>query len=188
MKTRPVTLRPYREDDIPFLVEATKRYIPQLPHYQGVRIDEDRVSFMLKTNLNNESAFWMRLLCDSHTGEIVGCGAGYCVTMLFSWQKMTSDIFLFVREEYRTLANVRTLMHAYKMWAFARGASIIAATHTSGYRSEIMDALLTRQGYTKVGSIYHLRRDEYERTLFAAGQQRSDPANGTRRPTPSRVA
>ena len=50
-------------------------------------------------------------------------------------------------------------MVAYREWAKARGAKLINATQTSGYRMEQFDLIMRRQGYVEAGKHWMLRMD-----------------------------
>lgn len=149
-------IRRYTDEDIPLLVEAVAREVPQLPHYEGISVDPERIKFLLHNSCKDESAFMVALLCDSHTKQVVGGVGAYCVTMLLSNEKATNDIFLFIVPQWRSLTNAMKLIKAYKEWAHRRKAKIIGATHTGGYRSSAMDALLKQAGFKPVGTLYHL--------------------------------
>lgn len=153
-----ITLRRWRMEDIPFIVQECARELPALPNYKGVEVNELHLRYMLESNLNNDAHICAWVLVDE-SGEIVGGSAGYCTKLLFADALYTGDIFLYIGERHRSLVNAVRLIDAYKQWAIARGAAIISVTHTSGYRTEQMDKLLKRQGFEAVGTIYHLRRD-----------------------------
>lgn len=147
------TTRRYRLDDIPRLVSLAVEYIPQLPKYRTVTIDASRVDFLLQNNVNNESAFMLRVLCDSHDRP-VGAMVAYCTTMFFSWDKAANDIFLFIEPEWRTLQNARKLLKIYIQWALMRDAKIIDATVTSGIEERAMDRIMIDMGFNKLGTLY----------------------------------
>lgn len=153
-----VTLHRVTAADAQELADLVARDVPQLPHYKGITIDKNIVVYTITNNVNNEGFFAGWVLKDTNN-KIVGGSGGYCVPMMFSTDRMTGDIYLSIDPEYRNIFNVIKLIDAYKAWAIARQAKIIAVTHTGGYRIEEMDRLLRSQGFEKVGSIYHLRRD-----------------------------
>lgn len=154
-KTR---IRRYLEKDIDMLVNKLCEEVPKLPHYKGIAVDADRIRFFLQNSTTDESAFMAHMLVNEDDVPIGGV-AGYCVTSLLSWDKFTGDIFLYVLPEWRSLFNVIKLINTYKEWGKRRGAKIIQATHTGGYRSDAMDTLLQKQGFERVGILYHLREE-----------------------------
>lgn len=153
-------MRPYTLDDIPFLIAGAQKYVPQLPNYTNIIVSEKRLDYVLRNNLGNASYFQCWVLVDNNTGELVGAVAGYCVMAIISFDLVANDIFLFVKEEWRSLRNCVMLMVAYKDWAKARGAKLIMSTHTGGYEPELMDKLMIRQGYMRAGSQWMLRLDD----------------------------
>lgn len=150
-------IRRYLEKDIEYITEVAAREIPLLPNYKGIKVDRARIKFMLQNSVTDESGFMVHLLVDKDDKPIGGV-AGYCVTQLLSWDKVTSDVFLFVLEEYRSLSNAMKLIKTYKEWAIRRDAKMICASHVGGYRSDAMDALLLREGFTSIGTLYRLDR------------------------------
>lgn len=160
-------IRPYKESEIPHIRDRIMTEVPKLPHYQGVNVDADRVTQVLRDGLKSQEMFnaWMLV---NENEEIVGGGCGYCVTQLLSWDKITGDIFLYVEPEYRCIQNVVKIMLAYRDWGVARGATIIAATQTGGYKQEQLGKLMERfAGYVPVGTIYYYwpkGNPEFQRT------------------------
>lgn len=154
-----VVLRAAKPKDIPTILDRVCEEVPRLPHYKGVRVDRGRIEFFLNQNVlsGDESTFWMRVLVDPQD-NVVGGAAGYCVTMLLSWEKMCSDVFLYVMPEWRSYGNVMKLISSYKKWAINRKATIIQATHTGGYRTEQMDRLLKSAGFNPIGTIYYMEK------------------------------
>lgn len=157
--TQDTKIRAYVLEDIPVLVEMCIRHLPTLPNYKGITIDPERVRFMLEHNMNNDASFMLRVLIDPHD-NIVGCIAGYCVMLLFSRDLHCNDIIMFIEEQWRTQVNARKLMGVYIAWAKARKATIIGASQTSGYRSELMTRFITSFGFEEIGKLYHLRGDK----------------------------
>jgi len=153
-------IRRYTASDIPVIVKAVCDELPKLPHYEGITPKPDRVEFLLRNALNDESAFHVTVLCESHTNKVVGGCAAYCVTCLFSDDKVTNDLFLFIWPEWRNLLNAMKLIDSYKDWAKRRGAKIIGTTHTAGYRSDAMDMLILRSGFECIGKLYHLKQKQ----------------------------
>lgn len=152
------TISGYTEEDIPEIVRICTECIRELPHYKGIEVEPSHLEFLLKNNMNNDAGMMVRVLRDP-SGRLVGGCAAYCVKLLFSKALTTNDIFIYVVPEWRSLPNFLKLFHTYKEWAIARGAKLICTTYTSGFRAEEMDAMIRRIGFTRVGNIYHLRRD-----------------------------
>lgn len=150
------TLRRYGMSDIPYIADVAAREVPKLPNYAGVVVDRSRVTALLEQNVNNDGYFVTFLLVND-VGEIVGGIGGYCVTMAFSWDRVTNDVFFFILPEWRTLPNALKLMRAYLNWALARKATIIGATYTGGGNDEGMDRLIRSIGFEPIGKLYHYR-------------------------------
>ena len=149
-------IRKYTEADIEQLLEMGVREIPKLPNYANVNVDRDRLKFLLTNNVRDESGFMVRILI-APDGSIVGGIAAYCVTQILSWDKSTGDIFLFIDPKWRSLQNAVDLITSYVIWAKERGATLIQATHTSGYRGPEMDELLRKHcGFQVVGTLYRI--------------------------------
>lgn len=101
---------------------------------------------------NVKNATFMAVLLVNDKGEVVGGIAAQCMPLFFSLDTMATDTFLYIRESYRSLRDARRLIMAYIMWAKARRAKLIRASHTGGYD---ISPLLKRLGFIEAGKIYH---------------------------------
>lgn len=153
------TMRPYRKSDIEALCIIAREEIPKLPNYKNIVVIDKKVRFLFENNIDN-AKFLCLVLCDSHQGNIVGGVVGYCGESLFSFDPICQDQFLWIDPEYRTLKNARKLINGFLEWAKARKPQLILASHTGGLKSEKMDAMLQRQGFVPVGTLYQYRRNE----------------------------
>ncbi len=154
-KTR---VRRYEARDVLYLVKIIGEEVPKLPNYKGVVVDPERVRFLLQQNLNNDGYFAGFLLVTDPGDVIVGGIAAYCVTLVFSWDRLVGDMFLFIRPEWRTLPNATKLVKAYIDWGKARKAAIITASHTGGTHETGMDLFLKGMDFQPIGKLYHYRR------------------------------
>lgn len=152
------TIRRYEAKDIPHIIRLAQQYIPELPNYKGITVHEDRVKFLLDQNMNNDGSIMLQVLVDANDLP-VGCIAAYCVTLLFSWEKVTNDIFLFIEPEWRALKYAKALVETYIEWAKARNVSMICASQASGYRSDELERFIKSFGFVEVGKLFHLHRD-----------------------------
>jgi hypothetical protein len=159
-KKREVIIRPYILEDIDFLCDSVEQELPKLPNYKDITVSKKRLEYVLRNNFGNAAYFQCWVLVDTETHQLVGGGAGYCVPGMVTFDLIANDVFLFVFPEWRSLRNVGMLMVAYKDWAKARGAKMIMASVTGGYRTEAFDALMTRQGYQSCGKLWMLRLDD----------------------------
>lgn len=156
--TRSTRVRRYIRADIPAIVKMCVDGIGGLPNYQGMNIDPKRIEWLLDQNINNDATLMFNVVVDIND-NVVGCMCAVCSTMLFSQEKVTDDIFLFVQPEWRSKYNVTKLIEAYRLWGLSRKAVLIRLTHTSGYRQHLFDRYLVGQGFDYIGSLYHLRKD-----------------------------
>lgn len=151
------TVRRYSKRDIPYIIGLVMRWVPELPNYQGVTIHEDRIKFMLEHNETNDASLMLQVLV-TETDQIIGCIAGYCVTSLISWDKVASDIFMFILPEWRSAENADKLLAVYIDWARARKAKIVGSTQTSAYREEAFTKFLAKRGFEQIGFLYRLKQ------------------------------
>ena len=145
-----LTIRPYTLNDVPAMVALFEEALPHLPNYHNITVDPERMRNVLRSNVKN--ATFMAVLLVTDKGEVVGGMAAQCTPLFFSLDTMASDTFLYIRESYRSLRDARRLLMAFVLWAKARRAKLIRASHTSGYD---IAPLLTRLGFKEVGKIYH---------------------------------
>ena len=148
------TLRRYELRDTPQIVDIVAREVPLLPNYKGISVHRERVEFLLLNNQRN-SVYHCNVLVDG--SEVVGLVVAYCSPTIFSFDTIAIDNFLWIAQAYRSLRSVGELIRGYKEWAHARGAVITAASFTGGIKPELMDMLLRRHGFTRIGALYHLR-------------------------------
>lgn len=151
-------IRRYEARDILTITDLAIRYVPELPNYKGIHVDRDRIEFTLTQNVTNDGTIACFVLVDDHD-KVVGGIMAYCVTLLFSWQKVANDIFLFIEPIWRTENHAKGLVETYIEWAKARKVAIIGASQTSGYRSEALERFIKSFGFVEVGKQFHLRRD-----------------------------
>lgn len=156
-ETKETRLRPYEKRDIEIITLACEVFLPELPQYKDIKVDADRIKYLLEHNYGNSGYFQSWVLVDENDLP-VGGGAGYCTAGMFTWDLIATDVFLFVLPQWRTLTNVNKLIAAYRAWGQARGAVIIQASQTGGYKIDLMDKLMHRNGFTNVGPNYHYRR------------------------------
>jgi GNAT superfamily N-acetyltransferase len=163
MKMTALNLRLYEPGDIPRALDLLCAALPQLPNYSMIVPDRGRIEYVLTHNIDNAESFAGWVLCDSHN-VVQGFSGGWCVRSLMSYDLIADDIFCWIEPEYRSYDNARKLIQAYVEWAVAKGAKLIRASHTGGSfpkgsrEAELFDALLRRQGFKEVGSIYHLSK------------------------------
>lgn len=161
LQGKQLDLRVYKAKDFKRMTDLIVEHVPKLPNYNKLRMDRDRIEYVLKHNIDNAAAFGCWVLCDTHD-EVQGGVGGFCVMSLVSTDLIADDIFLFVEPEFRTLHNANKLIQVYKEWALARGAKLIRASYSGGSfppgtkEYEAFNMLLTRQGFKPVGTIYHL--------------------------------
>ena len=160
-----LTLREYEANDIPRLIEMFMGALPRIPNYAMIVPDPSRIRNVLVNNVQNADHYTGWVLCDSHNIP-QGCAAGWCVRSLMSQDLVADDIIMWIEPEYRTLRSANMLLDTYVQWAKARGAKLIRASHTGGSWPKgskeyiLFDALLRRQGFSEVGSIYHWQEGE----------------------------
>lgn len=160
MKTE---VRAYTLKDVPGIVDGVYEHLHELPNYKNVTVSKERVAYLLNNNINNNGYFACWVVVNEQD-EVVGGGGGFCTPGMMTWDLIANDIFLYVVPEYRSLHTVNKLINNYKVWATARDAKLIIASHTGGVFPEgsreamLYDAILKRHGFDPVGTVYHLNR------------------------------
>ena len=162
VKDKTLTVRNYRLDDIPYMIDRAADFIPKMPHYKGLSFSRVRLDYLLKNNLNPQSGFGGWILADSEDVPR-GFGAGYCVPAMISTENVANDVVLYVEPEWRSLKNAGLLIKEYVKWAKSKQAKIIIATDTSGLvgsqtSREAYDKFLGAHGFENVGSLYWLKQ------------------------------
>lgn len=135
------------------------KYVPELPNYEGISVDKDRVAYILRQHVNNSQSFACWLLVN-HKDLPVGGLAAQIVASFLTHDKIATDNFLFVLPGWRTLKNANALMTTYKNWAKQMGCTLTRGSCAGGYETEAMDIFMKRNGFKPVGNLYHIRNDE----------------------------
>ena len=152
-------VREYSLIDIPAMVKGAGEHIVELPNYSRMTFSPERLTYLLTNNLKGSQ--FQAWVVEAEEG-IVGGGAAYCVPGMITWDMIASDVFLYVRKEYRSLKVFSQLINSYKEWALARKAKVIVASQTGGFfpegskELELYNAMLMRAGFKCVGTVYHL--------------------------------
>ena len=144
-------------EDIPYITDVSLREVPKMPHYAGVRMSRAHVERFLTLAIIDYNTYLVSVLI-SPENKPVGFGVAYCVPLIFSDEKASHDIFLYIEPPWRSFKNAGKAYKMYKDWAVERGATLIGASHTAGYESDAMDLLLRRHGFERIGATYHARR------------------------------
>jgi len=131
------------------MVALFEEAMPSLVNYRDIEVDPERMAFVLRSNVKNATFF--ALLLVTPEGEVVGGIAGQCTPLFFSLDTIASDTFLYIQPKHRSFKESRRLLMGFVLWAKARKAKIIRASHTSGHD---IAPLLTRIGFKEVGKIY----------------------------------
>lgn len=152
------TLRSYVLDDIPIMAALVEKYVPELPNYDGITIDKERVAYLLRQHATNSQSFACWLLVNSEDQPVGGLAAQILSSFL-THDKIATDNFLFVLPGWRTLKNANLLMKAYKDWSVAMGCILTRGSCVGGYEPEAMDIFMKRNGFKPIGSIYAIRND-----------------------------
>lgn len=150
------TIRPYGLEDVEELADHVVRELPKLPNYLNVVPDRRRIEFLLTENYGSD-IFMCSLLI--HKGQIAGGIAAMISKLVYSWDTSAQDLFMIVLHKHRTIHNAIQLVSAYRDWALEKNATLITASHTSGYRERGMELLLKRTGFKPAGALYHLHTD-----------------------------
>ena len=96
-----LTVRLYKPQDIPRVLDMMIPAFAQLPNYSWITPSRERIDYVLNFNIDNAEAFAGWVLCDSHD-VIQGFGGAWCVRSLMSYDMVADDIFMWIEPEYRT--------------------------------------------------------------------------------------
>jgi GNAT superfamily N-acetyltransferase len=158
---RTLKLRLYTAADVDRVADLIVKAIPQMPNYRMIKPDRQKIVNILRSNNVGGVAFACWVLCDLHN-EVQGGVAGWCVQNILSSDLVADDIFMWVEPDYRSINAVTQMIRTYVEWAKSHGAKLIRASHTGGSwpkssrEYKLFDALLQRNGFKEVGSVYHL--------------------------------
>jgi len=158
-ESKDTRLRPYQVRDIQMLTMMAERFVPELPVYEGIKVDKERFSYLLRHHVTNSQSFAGWVVTDENDLP-VGCMGATIVSSFLSHDKIANDTWLFVLPGWRTLKNGNKLVEAYKAWGLKMGAVLIKGSCTGGYRPDEMSMFMKRLGFTPIGGLFHIRTDE----------------------------
>jgi GNAT superfamily N-acetyltransferase len=93
----------------------------------------------------------------SDVGEIRGMFVGMLTEQFFSNNTLTTDLFLYVKPEYRGKRDGYQLIINYLEWAKEIGADTIMMGITTGIHEEKTGELYKKLGFCYCGSLYRQR-------------------------------
>lgn len=95
----------------------------------------------------------MRVAVDGD--RVVGLFLGYLSEYFFSYEKIASDLVVFIYPEYRVSAyrTLKKMVSEFEAWAASRGAIETCIATSSGTDGAGYKKFLTRQGYSEVGFV-----------------------------------
>jgi hypothetical protein len=155
---QPPTLRLYKLEDIPMLCALVAKYVPELPNYDGITVDKDRVAYILRQHVQNSQSFACWLLVNSADQPVGGIAAQITPSFLTN-DKISNDNFLFVLPGWRNLKNANILVSTYKQWSIAMGCILTKGSCMGGYEPDAMDIFMKRNGFKPMGALYAIRND-----------------------------
>lgn len=151
-------LRPYKAEDIPLMCKLVAKYVPELPNYDGITVDEERVAYILRQHVVGSQSFACWILANSDDMPVGGIAAQIAPSFL-THDKIANDNFLFVLPGWRTLKNANKLVAAYKQWSIAMGCVLTKGSCMGGYEPDAMDIFMKRNGFVPMGALYGIRND-----------------------------
>ena len=151
-----VNIRDYEHKDEDRAVEAVIAELAHYPHYAKIKPDAQRLRMQLRLIADRHSSSMKVFVLTDDEDNAIGALAAYCVEQFASRDKMTNDLFFFILPEHRSLQNATALLNAYRIWALAQGATVIALTVSSNYRLDGIDKLMHVLGFERVGALYYL--------------------------------
>jgi len=147
----PMEMRRYQLQDIPSMVECLKFFLAEAGNYKGFPLNVEKVTKLLKTNVNNAYFFCNVLVVD---GSVHAGLAAMTTLLAFSDTTIASDMILFVRKDSRKLGTAVKLIEDYIEWGKARKVKRLLLGATTGIDVEGFDLLMSHVGFRELGRVW----------------------------------
>lgn len=142
------TIRPARHDDLGRLAEIGAVLHSESEHFQRCRYAPEKVQVFLGALLQSTDGL---VLVVEKDGEIVGGIAAMVAEQWYSFDRIATDVSVFILPEHRGGTAPARLLNAYRDWAASRGAVYALAGISTSVTVERTQALYEALGARYVG-------------------------------------
>lgn len=142
--------------DINRCLDLAAEYAEEAKDYSSLNYDEIRTATSMAAAIKDPDQMIFLAIKDN---ILVGLMWGVCTCPVWSFDKMATDMFLYVSKGHRDLFTATSLVKAYEDWAHANGAVVILTGASSGIDdNRAAKALYRHLGFREGGQNFYKRR------------------------------
>jgi len=136
--------------DLPALVQIGQKFHAESEQYSRLSYSGLKVLFLLKSLLANNDGM---LIVAEKDGEIIGGMAAMVFQEWYSYEKLATDICIFILPEHRGTAIAAEMIDHYKKWAKERQAKFSLLSISTGINLERTQGLYEKLGARYLGPV-----------------------------------
>ena len=113
----------------------------------------DKARYWVRTGIDENSDTFMRVV--ELDGNVIGLFLGYISEYFFSYEKIASDLVVFIHPDHRMNAYrpLKQMVREFEEWAKERGAIETCIATSSGTDGAGYKKFVLKQGYNEVGFV-----------------------------------
>lgn len=139
------------ERDIEHIVNMCESFAYSSPYRDYVVFSQDKTRETIKALITNPNGLVLLLVSDDHINKPVGMLLAVSTELLFSSDRMSTEIAWWVDPEYRGKDSIQ-LLDAYEYWArVKKNCKIIQMVCLEGFD---LSKLYERRGYKRAETMY----------------------------------
>jgi hypothetical protein len=146
-----VRLKIAEHKDEPFVTQMALKFYAESP-YRGIPIDNKKVTNVIEHLMGSDLCLVLLLVSDRD--EPVGMIAGHVNEMIFSTDRMASEVVWWVDPEYRGTKHSLSLLDGFEYWAFKSGCKYVQMSSLGGPKSGVLDRLYSKRKYINTEQAY----------------------------------
>jgi len=146
-----VQLKVATREDEPFVTQMALKFYSESP-YRGIPINNKKVQDVIEHLMGNDLCLVLLLVSDQ--GKPVGMIAGHVNEMIFSTDRMASEVVWWVDKEYRGSKHSLSLLDGFEYWAYKSGCKFVQMSSLGGPKSGVLDRLYSKRKYINTEQAY----------------------------------
>lgn len=151
------TVREPHNYELDKLVDIVKNGLAESPTYCRLSFDHEKMVQHVASAILKQHGWFIRVIATEDEDEPVGGLMGYSEELVFSTDKIASDIVMVVAKEHRgrcTRAFIQCI-EDFRAWALSdEKVKIIKLGVSSGMKIDAVSNVLERLGFVRIGAMH----------------------------------
>lgn len=135
--------------DLLVIAQLAEEYSEEAPQMKIHKVSIDTLMNNLAATIVSDEGYLRVMELD---GKIIGGMWGLLTTMPWSDTKLSQDIILFIKKDYRGYGL--PLIDDWVNWSLEKGASEVILSTASGIKTELFYRLMERKGFSLQGHTF----------------------------------